>query len=125
MQFKEQQRIGDATPAFQPIEHLGCEILSQPLAFQRFCSYVVEFPSECELSDANVHELRSLNRLPAQNDLYVGIRTKKLTDASLSHLLDISTCDTLDVTETSISDEGIEQLRQRFGDSVIRTRRYD
>lgn len=122
MHLKERQRINDADPAFLPILHLRCQILDQPVAFCRFCNYSVLFPPDCELSDANVGELQSLNELPPRNTLDVFIQTRGLTDESLPHLKAINTFDSLDVTDTSISDKGIEELRQTFPDVSIPSR---
>jgi hypothetical protein len=121
MHLAERQRINDADPAFRPLLHLRCEILSQPVG-SRYCRYLLEFPPECELSDANVEELVSLNRLPKENTLDVIIASRAVTDASLPHLMSIDTFDLLDVTNTSISDTGINELRRCFPDALIPTR---
>src|SRR5262245_7251739 len=89
MQVTKRQRFSDADPAFRPLMHLRCQILSQPAAFYRYCRYVVDFPPDCELSDANVAELRSLNSLPAANTLDVTIRTTLVTNSSLPTLKEI------------------------------------
>jgi len=122
LRLRERQRINDADHAFRPILHLRCQILSQPIAFHRHCHYVVEFPPDSPLSDANIAELRSLNQLPSRNTLDVTIHTPELTDESLPHLKAIHTFDLLDVTDTSISDNGITELRRTFPDVIIATR---
>ena len=122
MHLKERQRIDDADTAFRPILHLRCRIYSQPIAFCRYCEYFVEFPPDCELSDANVGELRSLNQLPRRNTLGIAIHARGLTDKSLPQLKAIGTFDSLDVTDTSISDKGIEELRQTFPDLSVLSR---
>lgn len=122
MYFKERQRIEDADRAFLPIVHLGCYTLSHPVAFCRYDDYCLEFPPDCELSDANADELRSLNRLPPRNGLFVRIHARGLTDESLPYLKAIRTFDSLDVTNTSISDEGIEELRRTLPDVDIPSR---
>jgi hypothetical protein len=122
MHLKERQRINDADPAFRPLLHLRCQVWSQPIAFHRYCRYVVEFPPDCDLSDATVAELRSLNRLPAENTLDVTIHTRTITDEALPHLKAIDTFDLLDVTGTSISDAGIQQLRKTRPDAIVPTR---
>ena len=122
MYLKERQRVNDADPAFRPILHLRCRIVSQPVAFHRYCRYVIEFPQDCSLCDANIMELNSLNRLPNANTLDITIHTRTVTDASLPHLMALRTFDLLDVTDTCISDAGIERLRNAFPDAIVPTR---
>lgn len=110
----ERQRISDAEAAFLPVERLGCLILSNPVAFERYCNYIVEFPTSSRLTDSNADTLLSLNRLPSANRLEVIIRTPKVTDKSLSVLKSITVFDALDVRESSISDDGIQELRRAF-----------
>jgi len=117
--FIQRRRVADATAAFAPIEPLGVYILSQPIAFHRHCRYVVEFPEASRLSDDNVTELSCLNALPQENYLELWIATPGLTDRSLPVLKSIETFDVLDVTRTSISDSGIEELRQAFPDCIV------
>ena len=120
--LNEHLRIRDATPAFQPIEHLRCRILSQPVG-TRYCRYLVIFPAESALSDANMSELESLNLLPPKNTLDVVIETPAVSDESLAQLTSIHTFDLLDVTKSSISDEGIESLRRTMPHAQVNTRR--
>ena len=122
MHLREFQRVGDAELAFRPILPLGCRIHAQPVALHRYCHYVVEFPPDCLLTDITAKDLRSLNRLPQHNTLDVTIHTRKLTNESLPYLKAVRTFDLLDVTQTSISDDGIQELRQTFPDCVIPTR---
>ena len=117
--FIERRRVADAEAAFAPIEHLGMRVLSQPIAFHRYCHYVVEFTENSRLSDDNVSERSSLKALPPQNDLDLRIATPNLTDRSLPALESIETLDGLDVTRTSISDRGIEELRRSLPHCLV------
>lgn len=110
--FIERQRTADAEAAFAPIEHLGMRVLSQPVAFHRYCECFVEFPESSRLSDDNVSKLSCLNALPREYGLALCIATPNLSDRSLPVLKSIETLDVLDVTQTSISDRGIEELRR-------------
>ena len=123
MHYIERQRIADATPAFRPLERLGVLILSQPIAFHRYCRYVLEFGDGADISDDNIEELTSLNSLPPQNTLDVVIKSPDVTDQSLPVLLSLATVDVLDVTATSISDAGISQLRERFPERIVPERK--
>jgi hypothetical protein len=118
----ERQRVADAEPAFAPIEHLRPHIFSQPVAFYRSCRYVVDFPPDSDLSDENVAILTSLNRLPSANILDVTIRTRAITDASIPVLETLETADLLDVTESGISDTGIESLRVKLAGHIVSRR---
>lgn len=119
MHYIEEQRIREAAAAFQPVEKLDCLILSNPVAFERCCCYILEFPPTSKLADSNIATLRSLNRLPSTNRLEVIIRTRKVTDNSLPVLKSITVFDALDVRETLISDEGIEELQRAFPDAYV------
>ena len=121
--FIQRQRDADAAAAFAPIEPLGMCVFSQPIAFHRHCRYVVEFPETSRLSDDNVTGLSCLNALPEENTLDLVIATPTLTDRSLPVLKSIATLDLLDVTGTSISDGGIEELRQAFPDCIVPERK--
>jgi len=121
--FIQRRRDADAAAAFAPIEHLGVCVLSQPIAFHRYCRYAVEFPEASRLSDDNVSELSCLNALPSENTLDLVIATRGLTDRSLPVLKSFETLDLLDVTRTSISDGGIEELRQAFPDCIVPERK--
>jgi len=122
--YIDRERVQDAGRAFDPILPLHPLILSQPIAFHRYCRYVVEFPSGCELCDARVAELTCLNSLPAESVLDVVIETPAVTDRSLACLKTINTFTTLDVTKTSISDEGIADLSSALPNvTVIRRRK--
>ena len=125
MHLIEWQRVRDAESAFRPILHLGCHISSQPIAFHRYCRYIVKFPPESRLTDANAAQLRSLNRLPSENTLDVVIQSPQVTDQSLSHLKTMhpfGRFDALDVTQSAISDAGINELRKTFPTAIIVTR---
>lgn len=119
----ERQRVADAARAFTPLEGRGVVILSQPIALERYCRYVIEFSEPSGLADDNIARLTSLNSLPSRNTLDVVIRTPRVTDQGLPVLLSIETFDLLDVTETSISDGGIIQLRKRFPKCIIPERK--
>lgn len=111
MWYVECQRIRDADPAFRPLLSLDPLISSQPIAFQRQCRYVIEFGSNSKLSDARVGELACLNQLPVGNWLELVIETPKVTDRSVAHLKLTHTLMVLDVAKSSISNEGISDLR--------------
>lgn len=123
MWYIERLRDKDAAPAFRPLVPLGVSVLSNPVAFHRYCIYYAEFPSGASLCDTNICKLVSLNELPEQNELNLVIRTPRVTDASLPHLKAIRKIDFLDVTESSISDAGIEELRKAFPNSTVVERR--
>jgi hypothetical protein len=61
--------------------------------------------------------------LPENNLLSVIIRTREVTDASLPHLKELHRLDSLDVTETSISDAGIVELSKAFSKAVVPQRK--
>jgi hypothetical protein len=109
--YVEHRRSCDADPAFLPLLPLGVSVLSNPCGFNRYCNYVVEFSPKSTLSDANAHKLRCLVQLPDEYRLDMFIRTMAVTDSSLPYLKAIRNLDGLDVTETSISDQGIDELR--------------
>jgi len=123
MHYIERQRIADAILAFRPIERPGVLILSQPIAFHRYCRYVLEFGHDADISDDNIDELTSLNSLPPQNTLDVVIKSPDVTDKSLPVLLSLATVDVLDVTATSISDAGISQLREGSSKCIVPERK--
>ena len=125
MHLIEWQRVSDAESAFRPILHLGCHISSQPIAFHRYCRYIVEFPPESRLTDANAAQLRSLNQLPSENTLDVVIQSPQVTDQSLLHLKAMhpfGRFDALDVMKSSITDAGIDELCRTFPTAIIVTR---
>ncbi len=119
--YQERLRIQDAIPAFEPIEKLQPEFFSQPFG-QRYCRYLIDFRAESLLSDANVDMLQSLNKLPEQNTLDISIRTARITDASLPVLASLRTLDSLDVTETALTDAGIEKLQSMLPTATIPSR---
>jgi hypothetical protein len=110
--YIEAQRVRDADPAFRPLLALGPCILSNPFGLNRYCCYLVEFTPDSGLTDANIAELDCLNQLPEENELTLTIATPRVTDASLSRLKAIRTLDYLDVTQSAITDDGVEELRQ-------------
>jgi hypothetical protein len=115
----ERLRVRDATLAFEPLSPLNPEILSQPIACQRYRRYIVEFSAAGRLNDENVSTLESMNELPTENSLDVVISTPEVTDASLPVLLSLRTVDILDVKRTRISDAGIEELRKGLTETTV------
>lgn len=120
--LNEHLRVRDAESAFRPVEHLGCEIWSQPYG-SRYCRYLVEFHAGSSLNDNNIEKLASLNALPESNQLDVVIATEDVTDASISALANIETIDLLDVTRSGISDEGIERLKKELSGTLVNSRK--
>jgi hypothetical protein len=125
MWYIERQRVEDADPAFRPLLPLEPVILSQPIAFHRHCRYIIIFPSDGKLSDTRVAELACLNELPAGNWLDLVIETREVTDRSIAHLKSIHTLTNLDVTKTSISNEGIAELRSALPDDTVIQRQIE
>jgi hypothetical protein len=116
----ERHRVADATLAFKPLEKaLGCEILSSPTPFNRYCNYIVMFPPGSLLSDDNVKKLQSLTLLPKDNWLEVEISTLNITDAAIPILSELSNLKSLDVTKSAITDEGIEHLQQALAHTQV------
>lgn len=115
----ERQRIQDASPAFDPLLKLHAGMFSNPVPFARYVHYYLEFEDSSELSDENISILESLNQLPDQNELGVWINTRKVTDASLPALLKVRTFDILDVTDSAISNEGIEKLARGLPEANV------
>lgn len=116
-------RVRDATPAFEPLTPLNCEILSQPIAFRRHCRYLIEFSSDSSLDDSNAMTLECLNHLPVGNELDVVISTAQVTDAAIPALLLVGSIDILDVTRSGISDAGIERLQQGLSHTEVLKRK--
>ena len=123
MRYIEHGRVQDADRAFKPLVPLGVHVLENPVAFERYCDYVATFPPESNLSDINATELVCLSKLPARNKLYLIIRTRNVTDASLPCLEMIRKLDSIDVTQTSISDEGIAELKKSYPEASIAERK--
>jgi hypothetical protein len=117
--YIEHQRVQDADPAFKPLVPLGVHVLENPITFHRYCDYVVTFPPESDLSDTNATELACLSKLPPQNRLYLIVQTRNVTDASLPYLEMIGRLDSIDVSQTSISDEGITELKESYPNAHI------
>jgi len=114
-------RIRDAEPAFQPIMSLGCQIYSQPTV-SRYCRYVVIFPEGTLLSDDNVQELAPLNRLPVENSLDIVVETENITDQAIDSIASIKTIDFLEVKDSSITDDGIQELKRKMPDTFVNSR---
>ncbi len=130
MWYIDRQRVQDAEAAFGPLLSLEPLILSQPIAFHRCCHYIVEFPANCKLSDARVAELWCLNNLPAGkwpagNDLDLVIKSPRVTDRSIVHLKSIQTLAALDVTGSSITDAGIEELQSALPNVYVIRRKAE
>ena len=106
----EYQRQQEAAQAFEPIAEIGGRVFSAPLAFHRHCKYIVEFPAESHLTDENASVLANLNSLSSQNIVDLVIESREVTDESIPHLKAITALDRLVVTDTSISNPGIEEL---------------
>lgn len=121
----DRQRGSDAASAFAPIESLGGVVWTQAIPFERYSHYVVEFPPDARLSDENVSRLASLNMLPEKNTLDVLLKTPKVTDKSVPQLKELRTADGLDVTQTSISDRGIAELRQALPHATVKERQNE
>jgi hypothetical protein len=119
LRYIEWQRVRDADPTFRPLEPLGVNVLCNPIAGHRYCTYIAEFTPESKLCDQNVSELASLNTLPRKNWLVLVVSTPRVTDSSLSRLREIRTIDVLDVRKSSISDDGVAELRAAFPKAKI------
>jgi hypothetical protein len=118
----ERQRQQEAQRVFELVPRMGGRVSSSPLPFRRYCSYLVCFPPQCGLTDQNSFDLTELNELDQENVLRLVIETMNLTDLSVPHLAAIETIDSLDVTKPSISNEGIESIRQALPNSDVRAR---
>jgi hypothetical protein len=118
----ERQRIADADPAFRPLIPLHCEINDSPGPFGRYCLYVVQFTPKSKLTYGNVSTLESLNLLPPKNTLCVYMTTPEIDDSALTVLKSLRTVDSLDVTGTRISDDGIQQLKEALPECDVVTR---
>ncbi|MHB8974251.1 MAG: hypothetical protein ACYC3X_28525 [Pirellulaceae bacterium] len=101
---QEQLRIADAQPAFDPVLPLRAELLSNPCG-TRFCCDWLRFPGDSLLSDGNVAQIESLNKLPAENELSLTVETPAITDDSLRVLLSLRTVDYLDLAKSGVSKE--------------------
>jgi hypothetical protein len=118
----DRQRARDASAAFAPVEALGGAVRLHAVPFEKYGHYVVEFPRNAKLSDENISQLVSLNTLPAKNTLDIVIQTTNVTDRAIPRLKAIETIDGLDVTQSSISDRGIEELRQALPETIVKQR---
>lgn len=115
---QNQLRIADAQPAFDPVLPLRAELLSNPCG-TRFCCYWLRFPGDSHLSDDNVAQIESLNKLPAENELSLIVETLAITDESLRVLMSLRTVDFLDLTKSGVSDDGLERLSAGLPDTVV------
>jgi hypothetical protein len=118
---QDRLRMADAKPAFEPVLPLRAELLSNPCG-TRYCSYYLRFPSNSLLTDDNVEQIQSLSKLPSENDLNLIVETSSITDASLGVLMSLRTIDYLDLTKTSVSNDGLEQLSAALPDAFIQRR---
>ena len=99
------KRNADSKAAFEPLTHL------QPLVFESgFGSYYITFDSQSSLSDENIRELLSLNRLSDEYHLTVWINTRAVTDSSVAVLAQLNTTDSIVLSDSGLTEEGIEQL---------------
>jgi len=121
---QNQLRIADAKPAVEPVLPLRAELLSNPCG-TRYCSYHLRFPFDSLLGDDNVEELKSLLRLPSENDLFLIVETPSITDASLGVLMSLRTVDYYDLTKTSVSNDGLEQLSAAHPDAFVERRKKE
>jgi hypothetical protein len=99
------QREAAALIAFEPLEHLRPEILHNG-----FGHFHIEFHPQSKLTDDNVAELLSLNKLPADYDLTLWLMTPKITDASMPVLLQLTTTDTIVIEGAGLTPDGIARL---------------
>lgn len=118
----DRQRARDASAAFAPVEALGGVVRLHTVPFEKFGHYVVEFSPDAKLTDDNISQLVSLNTLPAKNTLDIVIQTTNVTDQAIPRLKAIETIDGLDVTKSSISDRGIDELRQALPETIVKER---
>ena len=115
---QNQLRIADAQPAFGPILPLRAELLSNPCG-RRYCCYYLRFPPDTLLSDDNIAQLESLTKLPNENELSLTIEAPTITDASLQVLMSLRTVDYLDLTKSSVSDDGLMKLSATLPDTKV------
>jgi hypothetical protein len=117
-------RIADARPAFDPVLPPRVELLSTPCG-TRYCSYYLRFPCDSLPSDANVGQITSLTKLPAENCLTLVIETPAITDDSLGVLKSLRNVDFLDLTKSNVSDDSLEQLAAALPDVFVIRRKSD
>ena len=99
------KRDADSKLAFEPLGHLRPIVLDNG-----FGVYHVEFDSYSTLADDNVHEVLTLNRLPAEYDLTLWLKTPAITDASIPVLSQLLTTDTIVLDGAGLTVEGIARL---------------
>jgi hypothetical protein len=116
------QRVHEANQAFDTLVPLRMGVLYNPIPFNRYCCYLIEFSRETLLSDENVHQLDSLNNLATKNEVDLIIETEQITDLALPALKRIRVLDRLDVTKTRISDEGIAELIEALPQTRVHDR---
>ncbi len=99
------KRDAESKHAFEPLRHL------QPIVLDnKFGTYHVEFDSHSRLTDDNVVELLTLNRLPAEYDLTLWLKTPAITDASIPVLSQLLTTDTIVIDGARLTEQGIARL---------------
>ncbi len=99
------KRDADSKHAFELLSHL------QPIVLDnKFGVYHIEFDSHSTLTDDNIVELLTLNRLPAEYDLTLWLRTPDITDASIPVLSQLLTTDTIVVDGARLTEQGIARL---------------
>lgn len=99
------KRDADARIAFEPLEDLRPVFLHNG-----FGVYDVQFYPQSKLTDDNVAELLSLNKLPAKYDLSLWLLTPAITDASVPVLAQLTTTDTIVIERAGLTKEGITRL---------------
>ena len=104
----DRQRARDASAAFAPVEALGGAVRLHAVPFEKYGHYVVEFPRNAKLSDENISQLVSLNTLPAKEHSGYCNPNDERDRSGDSPVEGNRTIDGLDVTQSSISDRGIE-----------------
>lgn len=101
------KRNAHSKAAFEPLTHL------RPLVFESgFGSYYITFDSQSSLSDENIRDLLSLNRLSDEYHLTVWINTRAVTDSSVAVLAQLNTTDALVLADSGLTEEGIERLAE-------------
>ncbi|KAA1257326.1 hypothetical protein LF1_54750 [Rubripirellula obstinata] len=108
------QRDADARAAFGPIASLQPEILDNA-----FGVYIVRFTPDSFLTDRNVSQLLSLNRIPNDSDLTLMIETQSVTDESVTVIRQLTSVDRLHLNRTSISADGIALLVSSLPDCTL------
>ncbi len=108
------KRDADAKIAFEPLLELRPTIYDNA-----FGVYVVEFGDASALSDSTAHKLLSLNKLPAEYDLTLVLKTGALSDKSIPTLSRLKTTDTIVLDGTALTESGIAALFQSLPDGTL------